>query len=65
MATKAQLLKEAGSIEASSKDSLAAWTVLGQTEKYTQHIEKAANLRRAAELKGWERSQFMKNKGLS
>ena len=65
MATAKQLLVEAASLEAHAKDSLTAWSILGQTDKYADHMQKAANLRRAAELKGIERSQFMQLKGIS
>jgi hypothetical protein len=64
MATTQQLTHEAASLEASAKDNLAAWSILGQTSKYDEHMTKAANLRRAAELKGAERREFMCGKGL-
>ena len=59
------MLDEAAKIEAHAKDSLQAWAILGETAKYGQHTEKAANLRRAAELKGYARREFMQNKGLA
>ena len=65
MATKAQMLSEAEKIEAHAKESLQAWAICGQTEKYGQYMEKASNLRRAAELKGYARREFMQNKGLA
>lgn len=65
MATEKQLVREAASLEASAKDNLAAWALLGQSSKYSERMDRAANLRRAAELKGAERNEFMRNKGIS
>jgi hypothetical protein len=65
MRSKAQLWREADSLEASAKDNLRSWTILGQTSKYDEHMQKAANLRRAAELKGRERAEYMQNHGLA
>ena len=64
MATAKQLIAEASSVEAHAKDSLTAWSILGQTDKYAEHMQKVANLRRAAEMKGAERREFMQLKGL-
>jgi len=65
MATAKQLTTEAASLEASAKDNLRAWAILGQSSKYDEHMTKAANLRRAAELKGAERREFMRNNGIA
>lgn len=65
MATAKQLNHEAACLEASAKDSLVAWSILGQSSKYDEHMIKAANLRRAAELKGYARREFMQNHGLA
>ena len=59
-----QMLKEADQIEASAKESLEAWIILGQLDKYDQKMQMAADMRRAAGMKGCTRHEFMKNKGL-
>lgn len=64
MTTKQQLMREADSLEASANENLTAWTILGQTRKYSECMQKAADLRRAAELKGHDRNEFMKNRNL-
>lgn len=60
-----QLLKEADQLEANTKANLAAWIICGETHKYEQRMEEVSNLRRAAELKGYARREFMQNKGLT
>ena len=65
MTTAAQLLNEAVKLEAHAKDSLPAWTIIGEASKYGQYMEKASNYRRAAELKGYARREFMQNKGIA
>lgn len=65
MTTAALLLNEAAKLEAHAKDSLKAWALLGESAKYDQYMEKVSNLRRAAELRGYARREFMQNKGLA
>lgn len=64
MTTKQQLIKEAASIEASARDSLQAWVILGQTNKYSEAMEKAAKLRKAADMGVAMRREFMRNNSL-
>jgi hypothetical protein len=64
MTTKAQLLKEADSIESSAKDNLPAWVMLGQSSKYSEAMDKAAKLRKAADMGVAMRREFMRNNSL-
>jgi len=59
-----QLKSDADKVEAHAKDSLTAWTILRETHKYEAAMEQVRNLRRAAELKGSARREFMDSKGL-
>lgn len=48
--SKKALLQEAASIEASAKDNLQAWIILGQTSKFDAAMKKASLLRKCAGL---------------
>jgi glucosamine 6-phosphate synthetase-like amidotransferase/phosphosugar isomerase protein len=61
MATVKQVLREAEAIERSAKESLEAWVILGQTQKYADAMEKAAKLRRASTMSIAERNHFLKD----
>ena len=64
MTTKQQLIKEAASIEASARDNLQAWVLIGQSNKYGEAMEKAAKLRKAADMGVAMRREFMRNNSL-
>jgi hypothetical protein len=55
-----QCLHEAESLERHAKDNLAAWIICGQAYKYGEWMERAYQLRRAAEIKNKrERMEFL------
>jgi len=58
-----QILREAAQIEDSARDQLAAWCLLGQSQKYGEAMDMAAQLRRAAEMPLATRNEFLR--GLS
>ncbi len=60
MTTAAQLLKEAEAIEAHAKDQLPGWIILGTTEKYSDAMDEAAKLRRAAGMTTANRNAFLR-----
>ena len=56
-----QFVAEADQIEASAKESLPTWIVLGQSEKYLAAMEQARKLRHAATLRTpTERREYLK-----
>lgn len=58
--TKAQCIREAEQLEASAKDNLTAWAICGESHKYSEWMERAAKLRRAAEFNSKrERDEFL------
>ncbi|CAG9236989.1 hypothetical protein PSP6_700033 [Paraburkholderia tropica] len=62
---KEALLREAESIEASAKDSLDSWVLLGQSAKYAEAMEKASTLRSAASIANVaERREFLRGHGI-
>ena len=64
MSTKAQLKKEADGIEASAKENMTAWILVGQSSKFDEAMDKAAKLRKAAEMPVSMRREFMRNNSL-
>ena len=62
---KQALLNEAASIEASAKNNLNAWCILGQSEKYGQALEQAAKLRKAADMGVAARRAYLVAQGLA
>ena len=55
----------AASLEADAEESLPAWIILGQTSRYSENMEKAAVLRRAAKIKSIaQRREFLRNNGV-
>lgn len=62
---KAWMLTAAESIEQSARESLSAWIVLGQTDKYTAAMDKVSTLRRAAEVQSVSiRRDMLRNAGI-
>lgn len=60
------LLKDADEIERSAKESLKAWTLLGQTEKYSEAMKVVRALRDAAETRSlYTRREILRNAGFS
>jgi hypothetical protein len=52
-------------LEMEAEDSLKAWIILGQTERYCQNLGKAAMLRRAAQIKSIaQRRDFLRDNGV-
>jgi hypothetical protein len=49
--SKASLIREATMIETYANDSLQAWILLGQSERYSDEMKKARAIRGAAEYK--------------
>lgn len=60
-----QLLKDANQLEASTKASLTAWVICGETSKYDERMQEIANLRRAADMRPAERREFLRNSGMA
>lgn len=53
-------------LEMDAEQSLPAWILLGQTERYCQDLGKAAMLKRAAEIKGIAaRREFLRINGVA
>jgi hypothetical protein len=52
-------------LEMDAKESLPAWIILGQAGRYCENLNKAAVLRRAAEIKNiGQRREFLRNNGV-
>lgn len=52
-------------LEMDAEQSLPAWIILGQSERYCQDLGRAAMLRRAAEIKSIaQRREFLRNNGV-
>lgn len=52
-------------LEMDAEQSLQAWIILGQAERYCQNLGKAAMLRRAATVKSIaQRREFLRNNGV-
>ena len=55
----------ADQIERDAKDSLTAWVLLGQSERYSAALSKAAVLRHATEFKNMgQRREYLRNNGV-
>lgn len=55
----------AAKLEMDAQDSLSAWIILGQSERYCQNLGKAAMLRRAAAIKHiGQRREFLRDNGV-
>ena len=55
----------AAQLEIEAEQSLQAWIILGQANRYCENLGKAAVLRRAAEIKNiGERREFLRNNGV-
>lgn len=60
----ADLLKQADQIERDANQSLKAWVILGQTERYGDAMRSARAMRSAAAAKSvWERREILRNSG--
>ena len=58
------LLAEAAYIESCAEQSLKAWIILGQTDKYSAAMKKARAVRGAAAEKSvWIRREILRNAG--
>jgi hypothetical protein len=52
-------------LEMEAQESLPAWILLGQAQRYCENMGKAAVLRRAAEMKNiGQRREFLRNNGV-
>lgn len=61
---KEALIQEAESIERIAKESLKAWAILGQSHKYSDLMQQAYTVRRAAETKSIHvRREMLRNLG--
>lgn len=49
--SKSALIREALAIEANANDSLTAWILLGQSDRYSAEMKKARAIRSATEYK--------------
>lgn len=62
--SKASLIREAENIEQFASDSLKAWILLGQSEKYQEDMRKARAIRSAAGYKSLHtRREIMRDIG--
>lgn len=62
----AALIQMADSTERSARDNLQAWTILGQTDKFSAAMDRAAALRRATEIRSMaQRREYLRNNGIS
>lgn len=58
------LLREAEQIERDATESLRAWIILGQSERYSKAMQTARYLRTAAaERSIWTRREILRNAG--
>lgn len=63
--SRAALLTMADSQERSARDNAAAWTMLGQSAKILQALDRADTLRRAADIKSVSaRREFLRAAGI-
>lgn len=58
------LTHAAAQIETAAKESKIGWFICGKSSRYTEEMEKAAVLRRAAEIKSVSRRrEYLRNNG--
>jgi hypothetical protein len=60
----AALLRDATQIERDAEQSLRAWILIGQTDRYGDALRRARVLRSAAATRSiWERREILRNAG--
>jgi hypothetical protein len=60
----AALLRDATQIERDAEQSLRAWILVGQTDRYGDELRRARVLRYAAATRSiWERREILRNAG--
>ena len=60
----AVLLRDAAQIERDAEQSLRAWILVGQTDRYGAELRRARVLRSAAATRSiWERREILRNAG--